>query len=317
MMRSLLVGVLIAFCGIAVAQDYPSRPVRLFVGFTPGTGIDVVARIVAAEVSKGLGQSMLVENRPGAGGNIAADAAVKGGADGYSLHWAAPGSAVVNHHLNKAMPYAYKDLAPVSLIGIVPLVVIVPVNSQYKTLADVVAAARANPGKLSYGTPGIGTSNHIATELFLFNAKARATHIPYKGSAANNDLLAGTLDFIFDSITTSTPLIRGEKVRALAVTTAMRSPMLPDVATIAQQGYPGYEASNWYALTTPAGTPDAVIRRLNTEFVKASRNPEVEKRLQAMGVIVTATSVDEARRFIDAQYEAIGRVVKEANIRTE
>jgi len=317
MMRKLLAAVLIASSGLAVAQDFPNRAVRLFVGFTPGTGIDVVARIVAAEVSKNLGQPIVVENRAGAGGNIAADAAVKAGPDGYSLHWAAPGSAVVNHHLNKAMPYAYKDLAPVSLIGIVPLVVIVPTQSPYKTLADVVAAAKANPGKLSYGTPGIGTSNHMATELFLFSAKVRATHIPYKGSAANNDLLAGSLDFIFDAITTSTPLIKGDKVRALAVTTAMRSPMLPDVATIAQQGYPGYEASNWYAVTTPTGTPEAVIRKLNAEFVKAARSPEVEKRLQSLGVIVAATSVEDARKFFDAQYEAIGRVVKEANIRTE
>jgi tripartite-type tricarboxylate transporter receptor subunit TctC len=316
-MRALLAAILIASSGFAAAQDFPSRPIRLFVGFTPGTGIDVVARIVSAEVSKNIGQPVVVENRAGAGGNIAADAAVKAGPDGYALHWAAPGSAVVNHHLSKTMPYAYKDLAPVSLIGIVPLVVIVPAQSQYKSLADVVAAAKANPGKLSYGTPGVGTSNHMATELFLFSAKVRATHIPYKGSAANNDLLAGTLDFIFDAITTSTPLIKGGKVRALAVTTAMRSPMLPDVATIAQQGYAGYEAANWYAVATPAGTPDAVIRKLNAEFVKAARTPEVEQRLQSLGVIVAATSVDDARKFFDAQYEAIGRVVKEAGIRTE
>ncbi len=317
MMRRLLAAVLIASSSLAAAQDFPTRPVRLFVGFTPGTGIDVVARIVSAEVSKNLGQPVLVENRPGAGGNIAADAAVKAGADGYSLHWAAPGSAVVNHHLNKAMPYGYKDLAPVSLIGIVPLVVIVPAQSKYANLADIVAAAKAAPGKLSYGTPGVGTSNHMATELFLFSAKVRATHIPYKGSAANNDLLAGTLDFIFDAITTSTPLIKGGKVRALAVSTAMRSPMLPDVATIAQQGYPGYEASNWYAVTTPTGTPDAVIQKLNAEFVKAARTPELEQRLQSLGVIVAATSVADARKFFDTQFEAIGRVVKEAGIRTE
>ena len=316
-MRILLAAILAAASSLVAAQDFPTRPIRLFVGFTPGTGIDVVARIVATEASKSLSQPIVVENRPGAGGNIAADAAIKSSNDGYSLHWAAPGSAVINHHLIKNMPYGFKDLEPVSLIGLVPLVVIVRDQSAFKSLADIVAAAKASPGKLSYGTPGIGTSNHMATELFLFQAKVRATHVPYKGSAANNDLLGGSLDFIFDAITTSTPLIKGGKVRPLAVTTAVRSPLVPDVATIAQQGYPGYAASNWYALMTPAGTPPAVIQKLNAEFVKATRTPEVEKRLQSLGVIVTATSTEELRKFLDAQHEAMGRVVKEAGIRPE
>lgn len=312
----LAVGAIVA-SGAATAQEFPSRAIRLFVGFTPGTGIDVVARIVASEVSKGLAHPVVVENRAGAGGIIAGDAAAKSAPDGHSLHWAAPGSAVINHYLNKAMPYGFRDLVPVSLIGIVPLVVIVPTQSPFNTLADLVAAARADPGKLSYGTPGVGSSNHMATELFLYAAKLRAAHVPYKGSAANNDLLAGSLNFIFDSITTSTPLIKGGKIRPLAVTTAIRSPLLPEVATIAQQGYPGYEASNWYAVMTPAGTPVAIIQKLNAEFVKAVRNPDVEGRLQSLGVIVTASSVEEFRRFLDTQYEAIGRVVKEAGIRAE
>ena len=316
-MRRLLIAVLLAVAGQAAAQEFPKRPIRLFVGFTPGTGIDVVARIVAAEVSKNLPQPVIVENRPGAGGNIAAEATIKSSSDGYSLHWAAPGSAVINHHLVKSMPYAFKDLEPVSLVGLVPLVVIVPQQSRFKSLADIVAAAKAEPGKLSYGTPGIGTSNHMATELFLYQAKVRATHVPYKGSAANNDLLAGTLDFIFDSATTSAPLIKGGKVRALAVTTAQRSPLLPEVATIEQQGYPGYVASNWYAVATPAGTPASVIQKLNAEFVKAARSPEVEKRVESLGVIVTASTIDEARRFFNSQYELLGRVVKEAGIRPE
>jgi tripartite-type tricarboxylate transporter receptor subunit TctC len=317
-----LLAALFSACAIgaaatASAQDFPSRPIRLYVGFTPGTGIDVVARIVATEVSKNIGQPVIVENRAGAGGNIAGDAAAKAAPDGYALHWAAPGSAVINHHLNKSMPYAFKDLAPVTLMGIVPLVVIVPTASQFKTLADVVSAARANPGKLSFGTPGVGTSNHMATELFLYSAKIKATHIPYKGSAANQDLLAGSLAFIFDSITTATPFISGGRVRPLAVTTAVRSPMLPEVQTIAEQGYPGYDAANWYAVTVPNGTPASIVQKLNAEFVKAVRTPEVEKRMQGLGVIVTGSSVEELRKFLDAQYESIGRVVKEAGIRAE
>lgn len=301
----------------ANAQDFPTRPIRLYVGFTPGTGIDVVARIVATEISKNIGQPVVVENRAGAGGNIAGDAAAKAAPDGYSLHWAAPGSAVINHHLNKAMPYGFRDLTPVTLVGIVPLVVIVPTQSSFKTLADLATAAKASPGKLSFGTPGVGTSNHMATELFLHSAKVSATHIPYKGSAANQDLLAGSLAFIFDSITTATPFISGGRVRALAVTTALRSPLLPDVQTIAEQGYPGYDASNWYAVTVANGTPAPIVQRLNAEFVKAVRAPEVEKRMQSLGVIVVGSSVDELRKFLDTQYEAIGRVVKEAGIRAE
>ena len=299
------------------AQEFPSRPIRLLVGFTPGTGIDVIARVLAPEAAKYLGQPVLVENRAGAGGNIAADAVAKAPPDGYALHWAAPGSAVINHLINKAMPYGFHDLQPVSMIGLIPLVVIVPAQSPLKSLDDLASAAKASPGKLNYGTPGIGTSNHLATELFLYQAKVKMAHVPYKGSAANLDLLAGSLNVIFDSITTATPFIQSGKVRALAVTTAVRSPLLPEVRTIAEQGYPGYEASNWYAITAPAGTPAPVVQKLNADFVKAARAPEVEKRLQGLGVIVVGSTPEELRKFLDAQYEAIGRVVKESGLRAE
>lgn len=302
---------------VSGAQDFPSKPVHLYVGFTPGTGIDVVARVLAPEVAKTLGQPVIVENRAGAGGNIAADFVAKAPPDGYALHWAAPGSAVINHHINKAMPYAFGDLQPVSLIGLIPLVVIVPVQSPIRTLDDLVAAAKASPGKLSYGTPGIGTSNHLATELFLYHAKVKMTHVPYKGSAANLDLLSGSLNVIFDSITTATPFIQGGKVRALALTTAVRSPLLPDVKTIAEQGYAGYEASNWYAVTAPKATPAAVVQRLNADFVRAARVPEIEKKLQGMGVIVVGSTPEESRKFMDAQYAAVGRVVREAGLKAE
>jgi tripartite-type tricarboxylate transporter receptor subunit TctC len=300
--------------GPTAAQDFPNRPLRLQVGFTPGTGIDVVARAVASEVTRLIGQPVIVENRPGAGGNLAAQATAKADPDGYTLHWAAPGSAVINHHLNKSMPYSFKDLEPVSLVGLVPLVVIVRSESPLKSLDDLVAAAKADPSKLTYGTPGLGTSNHMATELFLYQANIKATHVPYKGSAANTDLIGGQLDFIFDSITTSTPFIRAGKVRALAVTTAQRSPLLPDVGTIGELGFSGYAASNWYAVVVPAGTPTAIIDKLNDAFVKAARSPEVEKKLQDLGVIVAASSAGELRKFLDEQYEAMGRVVKEAGL---
>ena len=295
-LRLCVVLMAVAWAAGAAAQSvYPSKALRLVCPFPPGGVVDTVSRVVAQKLSESLGQAVIVDNKAGAGGNIAGDATAKAAPDGYSLHWAAPGSAVINHHLNKSMPYAYKDLIPVSLIGIVPLVVIVPTQSPYKSLADLVAAAKANPGKLSYGTPGIGTSNHMATELFLYQAKVRATHVPYKGSAATQDLLAGNLDFIFDSITTATPFITSGRMRPLALTTAMRSPLLPEVTTVAEQGYPGYEASNWYALMAPHGTPNTVIQKLHAEFARASRVPEVEKRMQSLGVIVVASTPDELR----------------------
>ena len=308
----------ISFVPLASAQDdFPNRPVRLTVGFSPGGGIDTVARIVAQETTKTLPQPIIVENRPGAGGNIAADSVAKAPADGYSLHFAAPGSAVINHHLIKPMPYEFKDLTPVTLVGLVPLVVIVPVDSPLKSLQDLVATARAQPGKLTYGTPGIGTSNHMATELFLHSANIKAVHVPYKGPAANTDLIAGRLDFIFDAITTATPFITGGKVRALAVTTPTRSPMLPDVPPISELGYPNYAASNWYGVVTRTGTPAPIIDKLNAAMRDAVRQPEVTKRLEAMGVIVKASSVAEFRQFLDEQHRAIGQLVKDANIKIE
>jgi tripartite-type tricarboxylate transporter receptor subunit TctC len=298
-------------------DDYPTRPIRLTVGFSPGGGIDTVARIVAQEVAKTFPQPIVVENRPGAGGNIAADSVAKAPPDGYSLHFAAPGSAVINHHLIKPMPYEFNDLTPVTLVGTVPLVVIVPVDSPLKSLQDLVATARAQPDKLTYGTPGVGTSNHMATELFLHMAQLKAVHVPYKGPAANTDLIAGRLDFIFDAITTATPFITGGKVRALAVTTPMRSPMLPDVPTIAELGFPKYSASNWYGVVTRAGTPAPVVSKLNAAMREAVRQPEVTKRLEGMGVIVRASTVDEFRQFLDEQHQAIGQLVKAAGIKIE
>jgi tripartite-type tricarboxylate transporter receptor subunit TctC len=314
---AVLVGCAIATSGVAVASEFPSKPIRLVVGYTPGTGIDVVSRIVADEVSKNLQIPVVVDNRTGAGGTIAGNVVAKATPDGYTLHWGAPGSAVINHYLMKSIPYGFRDLAPVTLVGIIPLVVIVPTQSKIKTLKDLTAAAKANPGKLNYGTPGIGTSNHMATELFMFSAKIRATHVPYKGSAADHDLIAGRLDFVFDAITTATPFISGGKVRPLAVTTATRSPLLPEVATIEEQGYPDYQASNWYVVMAPTGTPGPVIDKLNAEFVKAVRNPKIQKRLESLGVIVTASSANELQKFLDVQYETVGRVVKEAGIKAQ
>lgn len=302
----------------ARAQEFPSRPIRLVVGFSPGSGIDIVARILAQKISKSLPQSVIVENKPGAGGNIGADAVAKSAPDGYTLYFTGVGSAVISFHLLKKMPYKYEDLVPVTLVGMVPLVVIVSPKRGYGSLEDLVKAAKARPGALNYGSAGIGTVNHMSSELFKKVANIDAVHVPYKGGAeSNRALIAGTVDFNFDPITTASSYIKAGTVRALAVTTKSRSPIIPDVPSISELGYPEFETTIWYGVQAPAQTPAAIIQKLNAEFVRAIREPEIEKRLTGMGLILRATSAEEAKKFIDGQYQTIGALVKAIGIEAE
>lgn len=312
-LRSLVLALLLFAPDAAFAQgapEFPNKPIRLLVGFTPGGGIDTVARLVAQEAGKHLPVPIVVENKPGLGGSIAGEAVARAEPDGYTLFVTAPGSAVINPHLLKDLNYKFEDTRGVTLIGLVPLVVVTHPGSSLHSLADLVRAAKANPGKLNYGTVGVGTSNHMATALFEMLAGIRMTHVPYKGPQANTDLLAGRLDLIFDAITTATPFIRENQYRALAVTTKVRSPMLPSVPTIAELGYPDYEASNWYGVVAPARTPEAVVARLNAAFAKAIGTAETKKRLEEMGMIVDGGSPASFETFLRAQYQRMGEVVR-------
>lgn len=319
MMRS--AGIVVSMLAVALncaaaqnAERFPSRPIRLLVGFTAGGGIDAIARIVAQEAAKELGQPIIIENKAGLAGGIAADTVAKSEPDGYTLLVTAPGSAVINPHLVKDLPYKLEDTRGVTLIGLVPLVVVTHAASKLRSLADLVAAAKANPNGLNYGTVGVGTSNHMATELFELVSGVRMTHVPYKGPQANTDLLAGRLDLIFDSITTAAPFISQDQYRALAVTTKSRSPLLPAVATISELGYPNYEASNWYGVVAPARTPNDVVEKLNAAFVKAIRAPEVTKRLETVGLIISANKPAEFDAFIANQYGSMAEIVRAAGL---
>jgi tripartite-type tricarboxylate transporter receptor subunit TctC len=305
------------FTVTARADDtFPTRPVRLVCGQAAGTGMDTVSRLLAQEVTKSIGQQVFVENKPGAGGNIGADFVAKSPADGYTLFMSGNGSAVINPFLYKEMPFKYEDLVPVTLVGYLPLVIVVSPKSGFGSLAGLVNAAKAQPGKLNFGTPGVGTSNHLTAELFKLKAKIDTVHVPYKTLMAP-DLISGTLDYTFDAIASSMPFIKAGTLRALAVTTKERSAALPDVPTVAEQGYPDFAASIWYMVLVPARTPAAVVRKLNQAFVTAARQPEAAARIASMGVTIRATSPEEAQAFMDAQYREMGALIRTAGIKAE
>jgi tripartite-type tricarboxylate transporter receptor subunit TctC len=302
--------------GTARADEaYPARRVQLVCGTAAGTGMDSVARILSGEISKTFGQPMFVDNKTGFGGNMGADFVAKSPPDGYTL-FIAGSSTVVSSFIVKQMPFRYEDLVPVTLVGYLPLVLVVSSKSRFTSLAALVEAARAQPGKLNFGTSGIGTTNHLAAEQFNRKAKIDTVHVPYKTPVAI-DVMSGVLDFAVDAVTSAVPHIKAGKLRALAVTTRERSAVLPDVPTIAELGYPDFDTSIWYAVLVPAHTPSAVVNRLNTEFVKAAHQPEIATRLAGLGLIVRATPPGEAQAFMDAQRRELGTLIKAIGIKPE
>ena len=273
--------------GFALAQatDWPSKPIRWVVPFPPGGAMDAIARILGEKAAKTLGQPFVIENKPGAGGNIGADAVAKSPADGYTIMIVSIGMAT-NKPLYQKLTYdPVKDFAPVSLLAVVPNVLVTnSTQPNVKTVADVIAAARKDPGKLSYASAGNGTSIHLAGEMFTSLAKIDMLHVPYKGSGpAVSDLLGGQVNYMFDSITSARNHIQSGKLRALAVTTAKRSKNLPNVPTMAEAGVAGYDVSPWFAVFAPAGTPAPIIAKLNKVLTDTMKQPEVIERLDAIG----------------------------------
>jgi tripartite-type tricarboxylate transporter receptor subunit TctC len=314
---ALLAFVAIPFCRCAYAQNFPDRPIRFLVGFNPGIGMDVAARMVAQTATKNLPHPVVVENRSGAGGSVAAEYVAKATPDGHTLLVSALGAAVINHYLLKGIGYKFEDLAPVTLMGSVPLVIVVRPDSKITNVASLIAAAKAAPGILKYGTVGIGTSNHLATAQFERLADVKMSHITYRGTQAHTDLIGGDIDLMFDAITTATSFIGNNQLRAVAVTTTARSPLLPNVPTIAEAGLPTYSLSNWYGIFAPAKTPEAIVKRLNAELVRAMRDPETERRLAALGIIIAANSPSEFRAFLNTEYKKMGEIIQASGIKPE
>ena len=281
-------GLLAATLAPAQAQptDWPNKPVRWVVPFPPGGAMDAIARILGEKVGKALGQTFVIENRPGAGGNIGATSVAKSPADGYTIMITSIGMAT-NLPLYSKLSYdPVKDFAPVSLLAVVPNVLVVnAAQSKARSVQDVIAGARQSPGKLTYASAGNGTSIHLAGEVFTSMTHTDLLHVPYKGSGpAVADLLGGQVDSMFDSVTSAKPHVVSGKLRALAVTTAKRSRALPDVPTLAEAGVAGYDVSPWFAVFAPAGTPRPVIDKLNAALLDAMKQPDVVTRLDAIGV---------------------------------
>src|SRR5215467_14426553 len=274
----------LAFGRTAVAQapsppGWPSRVLKLVVPFTPGGGIDAIGRILGARLSEMWGQQVVIENKPGAGGNLASETVARSEPDGYTMYISAAGLAV-NQYLFASINYdPVADFAPVTLLCLFPNLMVVPTSSPHKTVEEFLAYARTNPGKLTFGTPGHGSSPHMSGELFKYLAKVDMTHIPYRGAAAAlNDVIGGRVDTTFAVMASGLPLVRSGQLRALGVSTATRQPSAPEVPTIAEAGVPGYDVSSWFAFFVPAKTPREVIARMHTDTVATLADPAVKQR---------------------------------------
>ncbi len=302
--------------GAAGAQsDYPVRPVRIIVPSPPSGGTDIVARVLAQHFSNAFGQQFFVENKPGAGNVIGIDAAARAAPDGYTLLVSAS-TIALNSVLYKKVPYdPVRDFAPITLAATAPNILVVNPKLPLKTLADLIAAAKAQPGKLSYGTPGIGTSPHLCMELFKSMAGVDLQHVPYKGTAAAvMDIIGGQIDVAFATALTAKPLIDAGRLRALAVSGPRRVEALPGVPPVAEAGVPGYEAMQWYGLLAPAGTPSAIIERVHAEAMVALRSPEMKARLAADGAEPAGTTPAEFGAYIKRELQKWSRVRDAAHI---
>ena len=296
---------------------YPSKPIRLLVGFAPGGGTDSAARTIAVKLSELVGQTVVVDNRPGAGGNIAADAVANATPDGYTIGLANIGSLAVNPHMPDGTPYkTLKDFAMITNGVTFGNILVVRTDSNIKTLADYIAAAKSKDKPLFYGSPGLGSAGHLAGELLQARTGTSAEHINYRGGGpAMTALLAGDIQAIFASAPTAIPQIKAGKLRALAVTGEKRAKALPDVPTVAELGFPGYQATNWYSFIAPARTPDAIVKKLNEALVTALRDPKTIERLETSAMEPDPTTPQQMRAFVEKEYETWGDVVRKLDLK--
>ncbi|HET7765088.1 MAG TPA: tripartite tricarboxylate transporter substrate binding protein [Burkholderiales bacterium] len=308
-----------SFANSVFAQNYPSKPIRLIVPFAPGGGNDNVARLVGKRLGEGLGQPVVVDNRPGAGGVVGAELAAKSAPDGYTLFLGGVGSHAINPNLVKNLPYdPVRDFAPVELLAQAPLVLVVHPSVPARDIAEFVAYARRNPGKLNFASNGNGSSSQLAAVMFDSMAGIDMVHVPYKGlSPALTDLLSGQVQLMFSSVVAILPHIKAGKLRGLAVTGTKRLALLPGLPTIAESGFPGYQASSWYGILAPAGTPRDIVARLNAELAKALERPEVRSSLLAEGAEPAGGTPEAFAAHIRAEKERLGRVIREAKISLE
>jgi tripartite-type tricarboxylate transporter receptor subunit TctC len=320
MLYRFALGILLALvAALPSAQTYPTKPIRLVVPFPPGGATDILARDVAQRLTDAWGQSVIVDNRPGAGGNIGSELVAKSPPDGYTLEMGTVGTHAINASLYAKMPYDnVKDFVPVILVAGVPNVLVVNPSVPVNSVAELIAYAKANPGKLNFASSGNGTSIHLSGELFKVMAGVQMTHVPYKGSApALQDLLGGQVQLMFDNLPPSLPQIKAGKLRALAVTSSTRALALPDVPTLAESGLPGFEASSWFGVLAPAGTPPAIVTKLNTEIANWLSTPAAREKLTKQGANPAGGTPEDFAKHIAAETAKWAKVVKESGARID
>ena len=303
----------------AFAQAWPAKPIRIVVPFPPGGGTDIIARETSQRVAKATGWTFVIDNKPGAGGNLGVDSVAKSPADGYTIVLGQSSNLAINPTLYSKLPYdPQKDLAPIVLVANAPLVMVTGMNTPYKSLADVVTAAKAKPGQLNFASPGNGTVAHLTSELFQKAAGVKTQHVPYQGAAqALTDVISGTVDLYMSSVPTLLGQIKQGKLRPLAVSSAKRVDDLPGVPTINESGYRGFDAVTWFGLLAPAGTPKEVIVRLNAEFNKTLKDPELIKRLGDEGADAAGGTPEQFAALIRDEIPRWGKVVKDSGAKVD
>ncbi len=309
--QSLFFLVFVLIAGTSAAQQYPDRPVRLIVPFPPGGGADLVARAISDRLGKQLGQSVVIENKPGAGATIGADYVAKSAPDGYTILYCTPGPQIINPYLMKKLPYDPANaFASIARLVVIPNILVVYPGLPVKSLKELIELAKEQPGKLNFSSSGIGASSHLAGELFKASAGIQIVHVPYKGSGASvQDLLGGNIQMAIDSINVYLPYVKSGRLRALAVSTLERSPLLPDLPTMAET-LPGFDAYAMNYATAPAGTPRPIIERLNREINAVLKAPDVRERLVGMGAIPTGGTPEELEQAIKSEIQKWKKVIE-------
>jgi tripartite-type tricarboxylate transporter receptor subunit TctC len=298
--------------GGAQAQTYPSKPIRLVVPFPPGGTTDILARTVGQKMTENWGQPVVIDNRPGAGGNIGSDLVAKAAPDGYTLLMATISTHAINVSLYKNLPFdSVRDFAPVSRIGTLPNILIVHPSVPVKSVKELIELAKSKPGELNFASSGVGTSLHLSGELFNSMAGVKLVHVPYKGSSpALADLLGGQVKIMFDNLPSALPHVKAGKLKPLAVTSAKRATVLPEVPTVMESGLPGFEVTSWFAIFVPAKTPTEIVAKLNGEIVKILNSGDVKEKLAQIGVDPAPTTPEALAAFAKAETEKWGKVVK-------
>ncbi len=315
----MLAVVLGAAAGNAAAQAWPNKPIKYIVPFAPGGTTDILARTISEKLSVALGQPVVVENKPGAGGGVGADFTAKAAPDGYTIMGGTISTHAINASLYSNLPYdPVKDFVAITLIARVPNMLVINPSIPAKNVSELIALIKANPGKYTFASSGNGTSQHLSGELFKSMAGVDMQHIPYKGSPpALQDVVGGQVSMTFDNITTALPLAKAGKLRALAVTTAKRSAAAPDVPTLAESGLPGFEVGSWQGVFAPAGTPPEIVRRLNTEIVKIINMPEVREKLTALGAEPVGDTSEQFGAYVKTEVAKWSDVVKKSGAKVD